>query len=172
MTEGVSKPEQVRKVKVEGKEELRDLVVGVCITRSALDAEGKEIKEYLLVRRDIPDGQWYFPGGKVRQGETVKEALKRELKEELGLKYGEDYTGPFENLAAGAYDIKDKNLAVVNVTMPHDSLKAQPQLQNTDAIKGMIWTADPLSYDLTIQAKEILEARTEGNQPPRTKLKN
>lgn len=43
---------------------------------------------FLMVRRkNRPDiGKWWFPGGRIFKNETLKEAIKRKLKEETGLK--------------------------------------------------------------------------------------
>ncbi|MGE5384713.1 MAG: Nudix family hydrolase [Betaproteobacteria bacterium] len=48
----------------------------------------KDGKEFLLARR--PEGKayagyWEFPGGKVEAGESIRQALDRELQEELGI---------------------------------------------------------------------------------------
>ena len=44
--------------------------------------------EYLIVKRSSDDdflpGAWEFPGGNIEENETILEALKRELKEEIG----------------------------------------------------------------------------------------
>ncbi|CAM5203031.1 Nudix family hydrolase [Oligella ureolytica] len=56
-----------------------DVAVGVII-----NAEG----EILLAQRPVDkswSGWWEFPGGKIESGETAKEALLRELKEELDI---------------------------------------------------------------------------------------
>jgi ADP-ribose pyrophosphatase YjhB (NUDIX family) len=41
----------------------------------------------LLLRRNNPpvQGQWWFPGGRLRKGESFEAALRREVKEETGL---------------------------------------------------------------------------------------
>lgn len=46
----------------------------------------------LLTKRSIPPffGQWVMPGGKVDHGETLHQALKREVEEEVGLQIGVD----------------------------------------------------------------------------------
>lgn len=43
--------------------------------------------EVLLIRRDRPPraGEWSLPGGKVEPGESLQDALTREVREETGL---------------------------------------------------------------------------------------
>jgi len=59
-----------------------DVAVGVLI-----DGEGR----FLLTSRPpgkVYAGYWEFPGGKLEAGETVEQALRRELQEEIGLTIG------------------------------------------------------------------------------------
>ena len=59
-----------------------DVAVGVLI-----DADGR----FLLTSRPtgkVYAGYWEFPGGKLEAGETVEQALRRELHEELGITIG------------------------------------------------------------------------------------
>jgi 8-oxo-dGTP diphosphatase len=71
-------------VDIEGLEPRRpvDVAVGVLI-----DSEGR----FLLTSRPqgkVYAGHWEFPGGKLEPGETVEQALRRELHEELGITIG------------------------------------------------------------------------------------
>lgn len=56
-------------------------------------------KERILICRNKSRGYYFFPGGHLKFGEKVQDALIREMKEELGLKI-EDYEfiGAVENI--------------------------------------------------------------------------
>ncbi len=80
----VQPPETRRPVDVESREPRRpvDVAVGVLI-----DREGR----FLLTSRPegkVFAGYWEFPGGKLEAGESVEDALRRELHEELGITIG------------------------------------------------------------------------------------
>lgn len=72
-----------------------DVAVGVLVER---DADGREGR-FLLTSRPqgkVYAGHWEFPGGKLEAGETMHEALARELWEELGIRIGESH--PWQEL--------------------------------------------------------------------------
>jgi len=64
-----------------------DVAVGVLIER---DAQGREGRFLLTSRPEgkVYAGYWEYPGGKFEPGETLEQALRRELQEELGITIG------------------------------------------------------------------------------------
>lgn len=54
---------------------------------SSVEAIISKDQSLLFMKRnnDPVKGQWWFPGGRIRKGETLGEALYREVKEETGL---------------------------------------------------------------------------------------
>jgi len=60
----------------------------VVVTSAIMEVKGL----YLITQRPVGKslaGKWEFPGGKLEFGETLEECVKREIKEELGIKIRE-----------------------------------------------------------------------------------
>jgi 8-oxo-dGTP diphosphatase len=65
-----------------------EVAVGVLIERNE---QGQETRFLMTSRPEgkVYAGHWEFPGGKLEAGETVEQALRRELTEELGITIGQ-----------------------------------------------------------------------------------
>ena len=77
-------------------------------TKIVLTGILKDDNEFLIVKRNENDelypGAWEFPGGRLENGETIKDGLKRELFEEIG------FNEEFDPIITHYYDeIKNKN---------------------------------------------------------------
>ena len=75
---------------------------------ASVEAIIKKEDSLLFLKRNNPPvkGEWWFAGGRIRKGETLKEALYREVKEETGLMVDViRFVGVYNRIFADRHDI-------------------------------------------------------------------
>lgn len=97
-----------------------NVAVGVIVQKEAIDNE--EVLFFLTKRHEHVHqaNKWEFPGGKIEQGETVSEALARELKEEVAI----DVLS-CEHLSTITHDYGDKKVCLQVYLV--DNFEGQPK---------------------------------------------
>ena len=86
---------------------LYELILDVLPIASVEAIISKDDSLLFLRRENSPaKGQWWFPGGRIRKGETLEEALYREVKEETGLEViKSELVNVYSRIFDGRHDI-------------------------------------------------------------------
>lgn len=122
------------------------------VTAGIIEKDGK----FLIAKRKTGKcigAKWEFPGGKLEVGETLKECLKRELKEELNIDVEVK-----EFFASSCFSCDDRNIELLAYRVLY--LSGDIQLNDHEEIKW-VNPGELMSYEFTIPDVPIVEKLTE-----------
>ena len=102
--------------------------------------------QILLVKktRGPYTGKWDLPGGKLQHGETIFEALSRELKEEVNLSIDEKEVRFWANLTALT---EDKEHSFFHIGLLYEIVQFDPQMISHNIVREDVGGAAWLSLD-------------------------
>lgn len=111
----------------------------------------------LLIERKHPDGKkkWALPGGFVEDGENLKDAVKRELKEETNLSL--NYLQQFQTFGAVDRDSRGRVISVAHLVLVN---KAKHKAKSGDDAKDVKWLPLSMLPKLAFDHNEIIQEAT------------
>jgi ADP-ribose pyrophosphatase YjhB (NUDIX family) len=104
----------------------------------------------VLIQRKNPPHGWAIPGGFVDYGETLENAVVREMKEETGLDI--NITRQFHTYSAPDRDPRRHTITTVFIATASGTPVA-----GDDAEDAGVFTRETLPYDMAFDHREILE---------------
>jgi 8-oxo-dGTP diphosphatase / 2-hydroxy-dATP diphosphatase len=113
-----------------------------------------------MKKRGFGMGRWNGFGGKVQEGESIEESLRREMEEECGLKLGD-----LEELGVLEFEFQKKLSEILQVHIfkstdfsgePKESEEMKPEWFDEDKIPfEKMWSDDPHWFPLFLAGKKF-----------------
>jgi ADP-ribose pyrophosphatase YjhB (NUDIX family) len=104
--------------------------------------------ELLLVRHTYGRSAWTLSGGGFKKNETKEEAIKREVKEELGLIIAPEYIGEFTHNSEHKIDTVFCFVATVE--------KKEPEIDHLEISEAKWWNINNLPKDHSTNLQRVI----------------
>lgn len=99
----------------------------------------KKDGKYLMLKHNKCKGLYLFPSGKVEEGETVYQAIVRELNEEIGIEVKESSAIQIFTDTPSWYDRVDGIMLTKETVFFIDSYKGEPYNKEPNKHEEMVW---------------------------------